>query len=180
MVLGGILLFVIYFLAQGLSSHSDVTQGSTNSGTTPVAQTQPTTAPATPTPAKTAIATPTASTNLPGKDYIVTAQMASAVDEKTGKISQPETTFKVNEQVFVAWQADPHGKAGAVCLQWTFNGQHDKDTDVQVAMKASYPYSYSYFYPGIAGPASVELYWASTTDCTDQVLAQKLDFTVSE
>lgn len=165
---GGLILVFVYFLAIGLPKHSSNNTGTTNSITS---VSTPTTA-----PTATAIPSPTA-TIYPGQQYIDNAQMASAVDTNSLQPTQLTTTFKTNQKIYVAFQLHPAGHSGAVCLIWYLNGA--QITHYSFAVGANSKLSYAYSIYGSAGSAYVEINWASTTQCTDQVLAQHVGFTVT-
>ena len=165
---GGLILVSVYFLALGLSGHSSNNTVTTNSITSASTPTTALTA--------TAIPSPTA-TIYPGQQYIDNAQMASAVDVNSLQPTQLGTTFKTNQKIYVAFQLHPAGHSGAVCLIWYLNGA--QITKYSFAVDANSKLSYAYSIYGSAGPAYVEIYWANTTQCTDQVLAQHVDFTVA-
>jgi len=130
----------------------------------------------TPTPTATTAPTPTA-TIYPGQQYINNAQMASAINSSSLQPTQLTTTFKTNQKIYVTFQLHPAGHTGAVCLLWYLNGQ--QITQYSFAISANSKLSYAYATYGGTGAAYVELYWASTMQCTDQLLAQHVDFTVT-
>jgi hypothetical protein len=165
---GGLILIVVYFLAIGLpggSPNSPATASNTPTGSIP------TTAPT----ATTALS-PTA-TIYPGQQYIYNAQMASAIDPNSFQPTQLTTTFKTNQKVYVTFQLHPTGQSGAICLLWYLNGS--QAFHYSFSAGANSKLSYAWFTYGQAGTAYVELYWASTTQCTDKILAQHVDFTVT-
>lgn len=165
---GGLILIFVYFLALGVSGNN-----SSNSATktsTPNAST-PTTAPTT-----TAVPSPTA-TAFPGQQYINNAQMSNAVDPNSLQPTQLTTTFKTGQKIYVSFQLHPPGHNGAVCIIWYLNSKQITNFSLPVSATSKYSYAYSIY--GGAGAAYVELYWASTTQCTGQVLAQHVDFAVT-
>lgn len=165
---GGLILIFVYFLATGLlggnSSNSAKTTRTPNVST-------PTTA-----PTATAIPSPTA-TIYPGQQYIDNAQMSAAVDPNTLQPSQLTTTFKTSQKIYVSFQLHPAGQAGAVCIIWYLNSKQITNFSLPVSTTSKSSYAYSIY--GGVGAAYVELYWANTTQCTNQVLAQHVDFTVT-
>jgi hypothetical protein len=164
---GALILVFVYFIAVG-SPGGDATTKGTGS---PVSL--PTKAP---TPTATTAPTPTA-TIYPGQQYINNAQMASAVDSSSLQPTQLATTFKTNQKIYVTFQLHPAGHNGAVCLLWYLNGR--QITPYSFAVSANSKLSYAYAIYGGTGAGYVEIYWASTTQCTDQLLAQHVDFTVT-
>ncbi len=169
---GGLILIFVYFSASGLSGGRSSNSGTaTNTSTSNVSTSTPTTAPtATIVPSQTA-------TSYPGQQYIDNAQMAAAVDPTSLQPSQITTTFKIGQKIYVSFQVHPNGHAGAVCLAWYLNSKPVTNFSLLVSATSKYSYGYSIY--GGTGPAYVELYWASSTQCTDQVLAQHVDFTVT-
>lgn len=165
---GGLILIFVYFLAIGLpgsNSNNTVTTNSTPNVSTP------TTA-----PTATATLSPTA-TVYPGQQYIDNAQMASAVDTNSLKPTQLTTTFKTHQNIYVTFHLHPPGHSGAFCVLWYLNGKQVANFSLPVSANSKLSYADAIY--GGAGAAYVEIYWASTTQCTDQVLAQHVDFTVT-
>lgn len=165
-ITGGLILIFVYFMATGLQNTPDTT----NTGTPTVAATH------TAVPSPTAVLSPTP-TPFPGQQYINNAQTTSAVDTKSGRPTQPGTTFKVKQRIYVTFQVHPTGQGGAVCLLWYLNGKNI--TGYQFSVGASSTDAYSYATYDSAGPGYVEIYWASSTQCTDKILAQRVNFTVT-
>ncbi len=164
---GGLILIFVYFLAIGLpGSNSNNTAATTS---TPNVST-PTTA-----PTATVALSPTTPI-YPGQQYIDNAQMANTVDPNSLQPAQLTTTFKTGQKIYVAFQLHPP-HSGAVCLTWYLNGSQVAHYGFQISANSKLSYAYSVY--SRAGPAYVEIYWASTTQCTDQVLAQHVDFTVT-
>ena len=169
---GGLILIFVYFLATGLPGGNSSNSATTTSTSTPNVSTS------TPTTATTATAIPSqTTTTYPGQQYIDNAQMSAAVDPNTLQPSQLTTTFKTSQKIYVSFQVHPNGHAGAVCIIWYLNSK--QITNFSLPASATSKSSYAYSIYGGPGPAYVELYWASTTQCTDQVLAQHVDFTVT-
>ncbi|HZU68011.1 MAG TPA: hypothetical protein VFA09_12105 [Ktedonobacteraceae bacterium] len=171
-ITGGLLLIFVYFL--GMSGSGGSPNASTGSLNTQSMLVSPT--PASPSPSPTNTPTPTA-IPFPGQQYIDHAQMASAIDAKTELPTQLSTTFAINTRIYVTFQLHPPVHGGAVCLLWYLNGR--QVTNYQFAVSQYTHNSYSYAIYGSAGPASVEVYWASSTSCVDEQLAQRLNFTVT-
>lgn len=131
------------------------------------------------TPSPTASTSPSAtSTANPGQQYITDAQMV-ANDPSTSAQLQPTTTFKVGSNMYVVFHLSPPGQGGAVCTYWYLNGNANPVTTYQQAIKSTSRQSYTYAIYGSPGQAYVELYWASDKTCSDKVLAQHVDFTVT-
>ena len=169
---GALILIFVYFSASGLPGSNSSNSATITSTSTPnVSTSTPTTA-----PTATAIPSQTATT-YPGQQYVDNAQMSAAVDPNTLQPSQLTTTFKTGQNIYVSFQVHPNGHAGAVCIIWYLNSKQITNFSLPVSATSKYSYAYSIY--GGAGPAYVELYWASSTQCTDQVLAQHVDFTVT-
>ena len=170
---GSLILIFVYFSATGLPvGGSDNSPATGTSGSTP----NVTTSTSTTAPTATAIPTQTATT-FPGQQYINNAQTSAEVDQNTLQPSQPTTTFKIGQNIYISFQVHSNGQAGAVCIIWYLNSK--PVTNFNLPVSATSKHSYAYAIYGGAGPAYVELYWASSTQCTDRVLAQHVDFTVT-
>jgi len=167
---GGLILIFVYFLAIGLPGSSSSNSATTTS-TPSVSTSTPTTAPTT-----TTIPSPTA-TVFPGQQYIDHAQMTTAVDLNSLQPTQLTTTFKTSQKIYVSFQLHPPGHSGAFCVIWYLNSKQIANFSLPVSSTSKYSYAYSIY--SRTGAAYVELYWASTLQCTDQVLAQHVDFTVT-
>ena len=172
---GGLILIFVYFMALGLPSSNSTNSAYTNTGTTATPHTNanlPTTVTTSPTVAP----SPTTSGN-PGAQYIDNPQMASSVNISTAQPTQATTTFKPQQRIYVTFNIHPNGKFGAVCLYWYLNS---KDiTQYPFAVTPNDKAGYSYAIYGGTGPAYVEIYWASSTACSDKILAQQVNFKVT-
>jgi hypothetical protein len=173
---GGIILMLVYIISLNLPPLSATNQStsttvaqSTSSSTTQGGQpTNITLTPSLPT------ATPTP--DFPGQAYIDNAQMASSIDYNTASPSQVATTFKVNEKIFVTFLLHPV-TSGAVCLIWYINQQ--QFSQFPFAVNAIPQHAFSYAYASTSGQGSVNIYWASSTTCSDKLLAETVNFTVT-
>jgi predicted RNA-binding Zn-ribbon protein involved in translation (DUF1610 family) len=165
---GGLILILVYFLATSLSGSNSNNSATTTS--TPQVSTTKTV------PTATAAPSPT-TTVYPGQQYIDNAQMSSAVDPNSLQPTQLTTTFKTGQKIYVAFHLHPPGHGGAFCIIWYLNSKQVANFSLPVSATSKYSYAYSIY--GGAGAAYVEIYWASTTQCTDQLLAQHTDFTVT-
>lgn len=176
-ILGAVLLGVVAMIASSSRGSSPNTaQTSQNTTSTQQPSASPTTsgAEASPTVSDSPTATGTA---YPGQQYIDGAQMATGVDKQTMQPQQPTTTFKVGSNMYVTFNLHPPSQGGAVCSYWYLNG--NQVTSYASAAKPSSRASYTYAIYSNAGSAYVELYWASDKSCSDKVLAQHVDFTVT-
>jgi len=173
-VTGGLLLILVYFMAAGLSSSTVHPQSNSvgNSVTTATRHHTPTAV-----PTRTEKPSPTtASGAFPAQEYISNPQMASAVNTDTAQVIQAATTFKVGQKVYVTFSIHPNGRSGAICLQWYANAQAFSHFEFAISPGSTIAYSYTYY--ADAGPAYVEIYWASSVSCSDELLAQRINFTV--
>lgn len=164
---GGILLVLVYILAMGQSGNT------TTTGNTPTS-TSATSSPVV-TPSTAGSPSP-AATSYPGQQYINNGQMSS-VQPSASQPAQPATTFKVHQTFYVVFNINSGGQAGAVCLIWYLNGK--SAFSFAFAVGAHTPASYGQAHFDSPGSGYVELYWASNKTCTDQVLAQHVDFTIT-
>jgi hypothetical protein len=165
-IMGGLLLVFIYFMAMGLSGSST---GRSTVKTNIATNSSPTTA-------SSPVSSPTA-TPFPGQKYIDHPQLASRIDPTSRQAIQLTTTFKSNQNIYIAFQLHPAGQNGVVCLSWYANNK--QFATYQLPVYASEQSSYAYATYRGTGSGYVELYWASTTKCTDKVLAQRVNFTVT-
>lgn len=171
---GGLILIFVYIMALGLPSPGPT---STSSIAPTVTNNIPTTLPtSTAAPSPTVAPSPTAGA-FPGQQYVDNPQMASSVNTITAQPIQATTTFKVNQKIYVTFNIHPDGKNGAVCLYWYLNNKTITQFPFAVTPNATGGYSYAIY--GGAGAAYVEIYWASTTTCSDKIQAQRVDFTVT-
>lgn len=169
-LIGGLILIFVYFMAIGFPGGSSNNTATTNSASNGSTLTKAPTTTVAPSPAASA-------TTYPGQQYIDNAQMASAIDTTTKQPTQLTTTFKTNQKIYVIFQLHPAGHGGAVCLLWYLNGKQVTNFSFPASAYSKLSYAYSIY--GQAGAGYVDIYWASTTQCTDQVLAQHIDFTVT-
>ena len=166
MIMGGLILVFVYLMAIGFPGSSTGSNAvNTNTATTSL----PTTGPS---PASSPTATP-----FPGQKYIDHAQLASSMDAVSHQPTQLTTTFKTKQSMYIFFQVHPAGQNGAVCLLWYVNNKVFFPYALSVYPNERTTYSYASY--GGTGSGYVELYWASTTKCTDKVLAQRVNFTVS-
>jgi hypothetical protein len=179
--LAAMLLGLVYVLGASHGGGSPSTASSTNTNSHGVAQATATQASSTPTASSStpdASASPTdTGTAYPGQQYIDGAQMTAAVDQQTLQATSPTTTFKVGSPMYVVFNLHPPSQGGAVCAYWYLGG--NQVTSFTSAVKATSHGSYTYATYGSAGQAYVELYWASDKSCSDKVLAQHVNFTVT-
>ncbi|MGH2508920.1 MAG: hypothetical protein ACRDHZ_16175, partial [Ktedonobacteraceae bacterium] len=89
--------------------------------------------------------------------------------------------FAVGSQMYVTFNLHPPSQGGVVCILWYLNGKQlaTNPPITTINVSPTYHASYAYSIYNNAGPAYVELYWASDKTCADKVLAQHVDFTVT-
>jgi hypothetical protein len=168
-IMGGLILVFVYFMALGLPP---INTTSASMGTPTV--TRSAVASATTVPSPTVLPSPSV---FPGQQYIDNAQLASMVNINTAQPLQTTTRFKVNQRIYVTFNIHPNGKSGAVCLLWYLNSRILTQYPFAVTAAANAGYSYAIY--GAAGQGYVEIYWASSTTCSDKILAQHVNFTVT-
>jgi hypothetical protein len=176
-------LLLAFIAILGFTGIGKAAPNTANTNPSPTSTTPPTA-----TVAPTNSASPTASvspsatgTAYPGQQYIDGAQMATGVNKATAQPQQPTTTFTVGTQMYVTFNLHPPSTGGEVCILWYLNSKQ-LATDPPITtinVSPTYKSSYAYSIYNNAGPAYVELYWASDKTCADKVLAQHVDFTVT-
>lgn len=181
-IVGAILLVLIVVLGSNSSAHSPNTANTGQTNATSVSTTQavvtPTTSTADASPTASASPSPTG-TAYPDAQYISDAQMTTGVDSKTMQAQPATTTFTVGSNMYVIFKLHPPSQGGAVCSLWYLNGNATPITSYSFNVKGTSTQSYTYATYGSPGAAYVELYWASDKSCSDKVLAQHVDFTVT-
>ena len=173
--IGALLLLLVYVLAVGLAPSTLQTQS------IPVGNSvKTTTRHHTPTAVPTRHEQPSPTTTsgaFPAQHYITNPQMASAVNTNTAQVIQAATTFHVGQRVYVTFAIHPNGHSGAVCLQWYANAHAFSHFEFAISSGSTVAYSYTYY--AKAAPAYVEIYWASSVSCSNELLAQRISFTVA-
>ncbi len=162
---GALLLVFVYFMAVG--GHNGTSNNGSGTGITQTANTPtaaPTSSPSAPSPTVTA---------YPAQRYIDNAQMSSSPPP-----IQATTTFKTGQKIYITFNLHPGGQKGAVCFIWYLNGQ--KATTYNFPASGGNTTTYAYAIFGGTGSGYVELYWASDTTCSNEQLAQRVNFTVSQ
>jgi hypothetical protein len=139
------------------------------------AHTQATIAP-TPTLEPTAIPSPTPTASLSGQKYFDGAQLGSEINNSTAQIVTQTSSFTLNQKIFVTFQVHTGDQIGSACLLGIW-GNHTQ-THFEFPLESSTGAAYSYMPAAAKGAGRVEIYYASDTACTDEVLAQSIDFSV--
>lgn len=169
-ITGALLLIFVYVISMELSQNSAAISTVTPTTVQPTrtVHAQPTaTSPA---------ASPSPTATFPGQQFISNAQMASAVDTTTAQPLQTATTFAVGKPVYVTFLVHPNGQAGEVCLSWYLSGKFTSNFSFAVGSSSTPAYSYTYY--NASGPAYVELSWSTSANCSNALLAQRVDFTI--
>lgn len=171
-ITGALLLIFVYIISMQLPQNSasigTVTPAIVQSTSTPHVRPTAATSP-------TAVLSPTPA--MPGEQYISSAQMASSIDKTTATPIQTTTTFTVGNPVYVTFLIHSHGQAGQVCLSWYLNGKFTSNFSFPIAnVTSTTAYSYTYYHA--SGPAYVEISWSSSANCSNALLAQRVNFTV--
>lgn len=172
-VTGGMLLVFVYLMGLSLPQANSLSVNQVTPVATQAVIPSSTTAGTTPTVAPTA----TQSTAFPGEQYISNSQMASSINTATAQPLKLAITFAVNQRIYVTFDIHPNGKSGAVCLAWYLNNHIVNQFAFPASASAGSGYSYDLY--GAAGPAYVQISWASTTTCSNALLAQQVSFTVT-
>lgn len=171
-IMGALLLIFVYIISMQLP------QNTASIGNVTPAIVQPTKAThAQPTAATSPTVAPSPTPTMPGQQYISNAQMASEVDKNTAQPIQTATTFTVGKPVYVTFLVHPDGQAGQVCLAWYLNGKFISNYSFPVPnITSTTAYSYTYYHA--SGSAYVEISWSASANCSNALLAQRVNFTV--
>lgn len=166
------LIAVLGLTRLGKPSSNSPSANATTATTNQQASTSPT-ATSAPSATVSASVTPTG-TAYPGQQYIDSAQMTTGPDATT----QPTTSFIVGSKMYVTFNVHPPSQGGDICAYWFLNGtQIVKTTPISISPSRHSSNTWAVY--DSAGSAYVELYWASDATCADQVLAQHVEFTVT-
>jgi hypothetical protein len=172
-IMGSLLLGFVYLVGQGFLPAGGTTTVRDTHTTLGGNQTATATHNSTPTPLP---VTPTPT--LPSQGLLDTSVLASVFNEQTGQIIQTATSFKVNQKIYIVLRLHPGTNSHAVCLNWYLNDQSVNKFPLEVDPYSNYNY-YSYTMMSTTGNGYVEISLASTTACTDAIVAKKLPFTIS-
>ncbi|MBX5459175.1 MAG: hypothetical protein IRZ31_19965, partial [Thermogemmatispora sp.] len=120
---------------------------------------------------------PSGSPIAPSASAIVTkVQMADQVNDVTP--THLASTFKTHQTIYATFQIKS-GNSGYMVAKWYLNDVHAFDNKI-LQVKSSYDAGYFAGYYNLAGQGAVEIYWCTTSDCSDAQLAQVATFTVEE
>lgn len=177
---GGLILLLVYIISLRLPPLSAANLSPSTVANTSTAQSLPNGSQGASLPGATAttqLPTVTPTPSLPGKAYIDNAQIGSGLDLNTAQLSQVTTNFTVNQKIFVTFMLHPVNSGGAVCLLWYVNQKQFSQFTFAVGPVPQNAYSFAF--ANSAGQGSVSIYWASSTACTDKMLAQVVNFTIN-
>ena len=146
---------------------------------TPITNTRATPAATAPTP------TPTTQPTTPSKQsidptaasIITRAQMASAIDKNLNPTTLTNT-FAVNEIIYVTFDLHTSGNPGYAISKWYANGSFAFASSV-LAIQPDWVRGVFSAHYNKATNGSVELYYCTQPNCSDQKLATVVDFTVT-
>lgn len=168
-----LILIFVYFMATGLSNDAPGTgRGSSQAPTATTIASSPS-----PIPSPTEVISSTPAT-LPGEQFINHAQVASAINFSTAKATVPASRFSVNQKIYVTFDLHSNGQAGAACFAWYLNGKKIAHLEFAVPPGISRS-AYTYVVYRGTGAGSVLIYWASSIACTNKLLAQEVNFSVT-
>jgi hypothetical protein len=168
-----LILIFVYFMATGLSNDAPGTgRGISQAPTATTVASSPSPISS---PTEVISSTPAA---LPGEQFINHVQIASAIDFSTAKAIAPASRFSVNQKIYVTFDLHSKSQAGAACLLWYLNGK--KIAHLEFAVPPGINRSaYTYVVYQATGAGSVHIYWASSIACTNKLLAQEVNFSVT-
>ena len=168
-----LILIFVYFMAMGLSNDAPGSgRGISQAPTATTIASSPS-----PISSPTMVISSTPAT-LPGEQFINHAQMASAIDFSTAKATTPASSFSAGQKIYVTFDLHSNSQAGAACLAWYLNGK--KIAHLEFAVPPGISRSvYSYVVYQATGAGSLYIYWASTIACTNKLLAQEVNFSVT-
>ena len=176
----GIVVLVLLIVVGGLLALRGVSNNSTANSVTPTA----TTASSTATTATTPAVTPTSGSNAPsGKPIdpaaaaiITKAQTSSAIDSNDFP-THVTSNFGVGQNVYVTFNLTTNGQSGyaeaKLYSDTTFVGNKI------LTIQSNFDHGYFTASLNQASTGTVELYWCTKSDCSDNKLATFVTFTVS-
>jgi hypothetical protein len=135
----------------------------------------PTATPTTPTSSNQQGPSPSGSPIVPSAAAIVTkVQMADQVKDVAP--THLTTTFKIHQTIYATFEIKS-GSNGYMVAKWYLDNVHAFDNKV-LQVQPDYNAGYFAGYYNLAGQGAVEIYWCTTSDCSDAQLAQVATFTV--
>jgi hypothetical protein len=165
---GTMILLLVFALTKTLPPTTPTqTPGTAHTSIAPTPTTEPTIAPS-----------PTPSPTTGDQQYFSEAQLGSEINNSTAQIVTQSTTFQLHQRIYVTFLVHTGNQIGAACLLWHWG--NNSQTEFQFQLLASSGSAYSYMPAEAAGTGKVEIYYASTTACSDEILAQTVDFNISQ
>ena len=176
----GIIVLVLLILGGGLLALRGASNNSTTNNVTPTA----TTASSTATTATTPAVTPTSGSNSPSgaqidpaaAAIITKAQTSSAIDSNDFP-THVTSNFGVGQNVYVTFNLTTNGQSGYAEAKL----YSDKTFVGNKILTIQSNFDHGYFTASLnqASTGTVELYWCTKSDCSDDKLATFVTFTVS-
>jgi hypothetical protein len=169
-MVGSLLLILVYLVGQGVLPSGETTtiSNAQQTNTAKLAQT------ATVTQAPTSTIPPVTPTPvLPGQNLLNSSVLSNDFNNP-----QSSTDFKVNQKIYAILSLRVSSNTHTVCLNWYLNNQLVNAYSSEVNPASNYKY---YYWATMQTPGNgyVSISLSSTMSCTNAVLAQKLNFTVS-
>ncbi|WP_141727763.1 zinc ribbon domain-containing protein [Thermogemmatispora onikobensis] len=159
--------------ATAVAATAAAEEGTANSLLTPTA----TEAPTTPASSNQQGPSPSGSPIVTSASAIVTkVQMADQVKDVAP--THLTSTFKTHQTIYATFEIKS-GSSGYMVAKWYLNNLHAFDNKI-LQVKPDYDAGYFAGYYNLAGQGAVEIYWCTTSDCSDAQLAQVATFTVQE
>ncbi|GER82363.1 MAG: zinc ribbon domain-containing protein [Thermogemmatispora sp.] len=159
--------------ATAIAATASAEEGTASSLLTPTTTVAPTTS----APSNQQGPSPSGSPIATSASAIVTkVQMADQVNDVTP--THLTSTFKTHQTIYATFEIKS-GNSGYMVAKWYLNNVHAFDNKV-LQVKPGYDAGYFAGYYNLAGQGAVEIYWCTTSDCSDAQLAQVATFTVEE
>jgi hypothetical protein len=169
-MVGSLLLILVYLVGQGVLPGGETTTLSVDQQTSTARATQA----ASVTQAPTSTIPPlTPTPTWPGQNLLNSSVLSNDFNNP-----QSLTDFKVNQKIYAVLSLRAGSTTHTVCLNWYLNNQLVNAYSSEVNPASNYKY---YYWATMQTPGSgyVGVSLASTMSCSNAVLAQKLNFTVT-
>ncbi|GCE17757.1 hypothetical protein KDK_15570 [Dictyobacter kobayashii] len=180
---GALIMVFVFIMAQSLQldpmAPNKVQLPAIQPANTPIATQQPTRSHPTITP--TALPA-TATAPVSASQYVDNTNLTSGINTVTGQPLQSTQKFRLGQPVYVTMTIHQVAYNGAICLNWSVNNHtypYASSASPGAATYVAQTSAYFYYKPGAIGPGFVDIYWASSTACADEVLVTHLPFTVT-
>jgi hypothetical protein len=177
---GAVILIFVFIMAQSLLAIDNAALQAANQRNQEraTALARPTLPPA---PSPTALnLTPMPDT--PGSKYIDNIQIGTTINTNRVVITQETKNFQAGQRIYISMNVNSVGYQGAVCLDWYVQDVFVTHYAFPTTADPSLPHSTALSYATLLskGAGYVDVSWASSTMCTDKVLAQRVDFNIGE